>query len=115
MKAILIPGLFLFVLTLTSLPAFADDVPAPSAVGGIAPGTLAPHPNMKENTDGELRPGEYEVISMNGGVTLALCPYTCEMRGLPKKFCRTWGSLQDKSKCYVEDTRLPSNAVPLGK
>lgn len=105
----------LLVSLFSAFPALADD-PAGAEVKDNPPaGTLAPHPSMKENTDGELRQGEYEVISMNGGVTRAFCPYTCEMRGLPKQHCRTWQSLQDKTKCYVEDTRIPSQAIPIGK
>lgn len=75
--------------------------------------SLAPHPSMKENQDGELKAGEYEVISMNGSITRALCPYTCEMRGLPKQACKSWKSAQEPEKCYLQDTRLPSNAVPV--
>ena len=107
-------GLSLLGLALFPAVSFAgDDVAPPSAQGGGSPGSLAPHPSMKENVDGNLREGEYEVISMNGSITRALCPYTCEMRGIPKKSCKTWGSLQDRTKCYVQDTRIPSGAVPI--
>ena len=97
-------------LGLTS-PAFAED----AMVGTPPKNSLAPHPSMKENEDGNLKQGEYEVISTNGSVTRAFCPYTCEMRGLPAKNCKSWKSLQEPDKCYLQDTRLPSNAVPMGK
>jgi hypothetical protein len=59
-------------------------------------------------------PDDVEVVSMNGSVTRAKCPYTCEMRGIPRKFCREWKSRMYGDRCYVQDTRLPSNAVPIG-
>ncbi len=70
--------------------------------------------SMKEDKDGNLEPGEFEKISPNGSVTRALCPYTCEQRGLEAKNCKTWKSELDTTRCYVQDTRLPSNAVPMG-
>lgn len=56
-----------------------------------------------------------EVISSNGAVTRAPCPYTCEMRGLPLEHCKTWPSPSDPGQCYVWDTRLPQDAIPLSK
>ena len=51
-------------------------------------------PRMVENRGGhELQPNEYEVISTNGAITRAICPYTCAMRGLETKHCKTWRSL----------------------
>jgi hypothetical protein len=72
---------------------------------------LAPHPEMRENTDGILKKGEYIVISPNGSMTRALCPYTCEMRGLPEAHCKSWKSLSNVNECYLQDTRVPSEAV----
>lgn len=69
---------------------------------------------MVEDSDGTLQRNEYETVSMNDSITRALCPYTCEMRGLPKQSCRTWQSQNDPSLCYVQDTRIPSNAIALG-
>lgn len=69
---------------------------------------------MTEDKDGVLVAGEYEVISTNGSITRSKCPYTCEMRGLPKQYCKTWQSLKDKELCYVQDTRIPSNAIEFG-
>ena len=69
---------------------------------------------MTENKDGDLKMNEYEVISTNGAVTRAYCPYTCEMRGLPQRFCRAWPANAGNNKCFVWDTRLPNNAVPFG-
>jgi len=68
---------------------------------------------MVEDKDGNLASNEFEVISTNNSITRALCPYSCEMRGLPKKFCKTWQSKQDPSMCYVQDTRIPSDAISL--
>jgi hypothetical protein len=70
---------------------------------------------MREDSDGNIMEGEYQVISKNGGVTRRPCPYTCEMKGIPQTSCRTWVSKSDSSLCYVEDTRLSQNAVPMGQ
>lgn len=72
---------------------------------------LAPHPTMSEDTDGDLKSGEYIVISPNGSITRSICPYTCEMRGLPKDYCKTWKSITNE-ECYVQDTRISSGAMP---
>jgi hypothetical protein len=72
---------------------------------------LAPHPEMRENQDGVLKVGEYIVISPNGSITRALCPYTCEMRGLPREHCKAWKSVSIKNECYLQDTRIPSEAI----
>lgn len=70
---------------------------------------------MVENRGGsELKPNEYEVISTNGAITRALCPYTCAMRGLDAKHCKTWRSLSNPKLCYVQDTRLESDAIDWG-
>lgn len=69
---------------------------------------------MVENRDGELKPNEYEVISTNGSITRAFCPYTCAMRGLKAKHCKTWRSLYDPKLCYVQDTRIKSDAIDWG-
>lgn len=66
-----------------------------------------------ENTGGELKENEYEVISTNDSIRRALCPYTCKMRGIPKSHCREWRSQINRQKCYVQDTSLPSEAVKL--
>jgi hypothetical protein len=70
---------------------------------------------MIENRGGhELKPNEYEVISTNGAITRAICPYTCAMRGLELKHCKTWRSLSNPILCYVHDTRLESDAIDWG-
>ena len=66
---------------------------------------------MSENRDGDLKPNEYEVISTDGSITRAYCPYTCAMRGIPQKHCKTWRSQTDKKKCYVQDKRGHSQAI----
>lgn len=85
----------------------------PNNMGTSNSGTVeaAKHPQMKEDADGELIPGEYTVISPNGSITRALCPYTCDMRGLPKNSCKSWRSKSDSTQCYLQDTRIPSSAV----
>lgn len=91
------------------------SVSAQEAATGVArPAARATgtHHGMHEDVDGTLKKDEYVVISMNGSITRALCPYTCEMRGLPREKCREWQSVNDPSKCYVQDTTLPSDAVP---
>jgi len=69
---------------------------------------------MVENRDGDLKPNEYEVISTNGAITRAFCPYTCAMRGLEAKYCKTWRSVEDPKLCYVQDTRLQTDAIKWG-
>jgi hypothetical protein len=70
---------------------------------------------MVENRGGhELKPNEYEVISTNGAITRAICPYTCAMRGLEAKHCKTWRSLSNPKLCYAQDTRLESDAIDWG-
>ena len=71
------------------------------------------HPTMQEDKDGILKPGEYIVISPNGAVTRAFCPYTCSDRGLSKENCKTWSSISNPNECYVWDTRLPNDVVPI--
>jgi hypothetical protein len=71
----------------------------------------ARHPQMTEDVDGELSAGEFTVISPNGSITRALCPYSCDMRGLPKNFCKSWRSKSASTLCYLQDTRIPSSAV----
>ncbi len=67
---------------------------------------------MKEDTDGVLEKNEYTVISTNNSVTRSLCPYTCEMRNIPAAHCKQWKSVREPEKCYVQDLRLPSEAIP---
>ena len=70
---------------------------------------------MVENRGGSaLKPDEYEVISTNGAITRAICPYSCAMRGLEAKHCKTWRSLSNPKLCYVQDTRLKSDAIDWG-
>ena len=70
---------------------------------------------MVENRGGsELKPNEYEVISTNGAITRAFCPYTCAMRGLEAKHCKTWRSVSNPKLCYVQDTRLETDAIDWG-
>ena len=80
-----------------------------SATKNIETGRTAT--TMVENRDGELKPNEYEVISTNGAITRAFCPYTCAMRGLEAKHCKAWRSLSNPKLCYVQDTRLKSDAI----
>lgn len=73
----------------------------------------ARHPSMKLHVgDGDLQRGEYEIIDMSGGVTRSPCPYTCQDRGLSSKNCRAWQSQLDRRMCYVQDSRIPSQAIP---
>ncbi len=66
---------------------------------------------MREDDDGDLRQGEFVRISPNGSITRALCPYSCEMRGLPVRYCKTWRSQMNPDECYVQDTRIQTDAV----
>ncbi len=69
---------------------------------------------MIEDSDGDVKKNEFVRIDPQGSITRALCPYTCEMRGLPKEHCRMWRSQIDPQQCYVQDMRLPSNAIRFG-
>jgi hypothetical protein len=97
MKSVIYVMLGVISCTLLPLSLHAEDI--------------APHPEMRENTDGILKEGEYIIISPNGSITRALCPYTCEMRGLPEKHCRSWKSISIVNECYLQDTRIPSEAI----
>ena len=66
---------------------------------------------MRADTDGVIESDEYRVISENGRLTRRPCPYTCEMRGIPRIHCHEIRSI-DGSECYIEDTRLPDDALP---
>lgn len=70
---------------------------------------------MVEDRDGVLLANEYEIVSMTGSITRALCPYTCEKRGVARDHCKEWTSRREPDRCYVQDTSIPSEAVPLGK
>lgn len=74
---------------------------------------LAKRHELQEDKDGVLKPNEYFKISPNGSITRSWCPYTCSMRNLSHKNCRTWQSKIDPTQCYVQDTRIPSDAVPV--
>ena len=71
--------------------------------------------SMVADVDGDIQPNEYRVISANGSTTRRPCPYTCEMREIPKESCKEWKSLED-SECYVQDLRIGgSDAMPNSK
>lgn len=93
------PYLFVLLLLTTSIAAYADTV-------------LNPPTSMVEDTDGNIQANEYRVISANGSTSRRPCPYTCEMRQIPKEQCKEWKSLED-SECYVQDLRIGgSDAMP---
>ncbi|HQH25868.1 MAG TPA: hypothetical protein PLP17_00615 [Oligoflexia bacterium] len=71
-------------------------------------------PAMIEDSDGDVKKNQFVRIDPQGSITRALCPYTCEMRGLPKEHCRMWRSQIDPQQCYVQDTRIASNAIRFG-
>jgi len=98
----------LTIFVLLPLIAYAGEKePENSSESGRTP--------MVENRGGhELQPDEYEVISTNGAITRAICPYTCAMRGLEAIHCKTWRSLSNPKLCYVHDTRLKSDAIDWG-
>lgn len=68
-------------------------------------------PVMKEDTDGVLAEDEYRVISKDGSLTRRPCPYTCEMRGIPREHCKESKGKKDENECYVKDTRFPETSV----
>ena len=69
-----------------------------------------PETTMRENRDGVIKDNEYRVISLDGSLTRRPCPYTCEMRGIPRQHCREFKS-GDGTECYVKDTRYPDSDV----
>ena len=101
LKRIILAAALIFVPS----TVFAEEQPRTESVSGRTP--------MNLDQDGVLAMNEYEVISMNDSITRAKCPYTCEMRGIPKESCKTWQSQQDKQLCYVQDTRIASNAIAI--
>jgi hypothetical protein len=102
--------LALAMMALLPLTAHAAESAAPAPAG--AERTAA---TMVEDDDGYLAPNEYEVISTNGSISRSFCPYTCAMRGLETKDCKTWRSLNDPELCYVQDNRVPTNAIKWGE
>ena len=98
-------------LSLLASTANAENNAPASAAAQVHPVATGSHSGMKEDQDGNLDKGEYEIISTNGSITRALCPYTCEMRGLPQKTCKSWQSKQDKTMCYVQDTTIATQAI----
>lgn len=66
---------------------------------------------MQVDIDGVLEKNEFEFISTNESITRSWCPYDCNARSIPRKNCRAWRSIQDPTKCYVQDLRLPSSAI----
>lgn len=73
----------------------------------------AAHPKMKlADMSGEITQGEYVIVDLTGSITRSPCPYTCEDRGLPAQHCRAWQSASDPEECYLQDTRIPSDAFP---
>ena len=103
---------FILFITLSALTVRAEQPKQPYVKP--APESMSSRMPMTENKDGDLKMNEYEVVSTNGAVTRAYCPYTCQMRGVPKQFCRAWPAKSGNNKCFVWDTRLPNGAVPLG-
>lgn len=95
---------FLFAVTLFVRCSFAS----------IAHADDPNDPTEKARAAAATQPETYqvEVISPNGALTRKVCPYTCEDRELPKQHCKTWRS-KDNISCYVWDTRLPQDAVPI--
>jgi hypothetical protein len=65
----------------------------------------------REDTDGIIEADEYRLISVDGGTTRRPCPYTCEMRGIERKNCREWRSVNGR-ECYVRDMRSPIETMP---
>ena len=68
---------------------------------------------VDRDRDAQLPPNEYVKVDLEGGVTKSSCPYTCEDRGLAKEYCKIWESVLDANECYVQDIRIPSDAIPL--
>lgn len=91
------------IVCLSVYPANAESPAAPA----VTPSSATAF-NESVAQQGE----EVQVVSANGALTRRPCPYTCEDRQLPSEHCKTWES-KDKTLCYVWDTRLPQNAVPI--
>lgn len=72
--------------------------------------------NWQEDTDGDVGPNEYRVIDPHGAVTRRPCPWSCEMRGIPKEHCKEWKSITNAvdGECYVQDLRISkADAMPI--
>jgi hypothetical protein len=105
-----------FIVVNTSTRVFAD-----SPSGGFNSQKLI-QPQIKSissrvlvdrDRDAQVPPNEYVKVDLEGGVTKSSCPYTCEDRGLAKENCKIWESVLDANECYVQDLRIPSDAIPL--
>ena len=94
-------------------PPSVDRQPA-SSQAVTRSGNVQPQTGMIQDEDGNLQVNEFEIISPNGSITRGLCPYSCEMRGVSKQHCKTWQSAQNPSLCYVQDMRIPSDAIAFG-
>lgn len=106
-------ALVYFALAFFPLAHSSAVAQTPGLTDTDAASAAAKHPSVREDKDGALQPGEYTVIDTKGGTTRAHCPYTCADRGLPAEHCKSWQSASDKSLCYLQDTRIPSEAIPL--
>ena len=112
MKKYLRPLLYILLAVSPSVHSTAS-AQTPGLTNSDAASAAAKHPSMREDKDGDLQPGEYTVIDTKGGTTRAHCPYVCADRGLPPEHCKAWESASDKTLCYLQDTRIHSDAVPL--
>ena len=92
-----------------ALSGYAQEQSGSGTKESLASGTSAAI--MHEDKDGEIAADEYQIISVNGGVTRRPCPYTCEMRGIPRDHCKEWTS-NNKVDCYVQDTSKPADVMP---
>ena len=101
----------LVLVLLVCFPAGAEQLPpGASAVWSETALRNANHPNMTLSTD-VVRPGSYVIVDQSGSITRSTCPYSCKDRGLPENHCRSWPSVSNPGECYVQDTRIRSDAI----
>ena len=108
-NSLLCGAVYLYLSSFSALAAAQTPVPAAPVDTHPASGS---HAAMREDKDGDFQTGEYTVIDTKGATTRAHCPYTCADRGLAAEHCKAWQSASDKSLCYLQDKRIPTDAIP---
>lgn len=101
---------FVFMTLVAIQPSSSQAQPQDAHQGE---GTLPKEePALQQDMDGQLEEKEYRCVSSNCSVTRAVCPHTCEDRGLAPENCQTWKSKSNEQECYVKDSRYDTDVMP---
>lgn len=101
---------FTIMVLSTFKPTISAAQPQDNHEGHV--GTAEDESGLQQDMDGQLEEKEYRCISSNCSVTRAVCPHTCEDRGLAPENCQTWKSKSNEQECYVKDTRYDTDVMP---